>query len=394
MVKSGVLTKGNICGSAIFDCAKLYHRYKEIKDGEIKYGRKVGFDTADEANASCERYRLAFEKEARKLGMATMLDGSMSFLNYLKYFLEEILASRCKLSTYVVYSYSLYDHIIPCTIEDIALKKVNSDYLNKLLNKVSVYTNSSKRKAYEFLALALKQAVVEKRIPAFPQMEKCERNTTELQLFDKEQIRKLLQASSETDWYLEILLALFVGCRKGEILGLKYGDFSKEKGAISIERQIGMSKECVSDKEEKAVKIEKPPKTENSYRTIHVPPLVCREIEKRHEAILRTKEKYGVEYSDNDYLTCQENGESRGLSSINNALAKICERSGLPHATVHSLRHCYASILLEKGYEITVISGILGHSSINTTFEIYAGIIDSDREMTTYINEQFPIGEF
>ena len=41
----------------------------------------------------------------------------------------------------------------------------------------------------------------------------------------KRQLKQLLEVASKDNWYLEILLALFCGLRKGEILGLKFSDF-------------------------------------------------------------------------------------------------------------------------------------------------------------------------
>ncbi len=58
-------------------------------------------------------------------------------------------------------------------------------------------------------------------------------------IYSKEQIRTLLQAAYEYhSVYLEILLALFAGLRKGEIAGLRYSDFDPDKQTVRIERQI------------------------------------------------------------------------------------------------------------------------------------------------------------
>lgn len=50
------------------------------------------------------------------------------------------------------------------------------------------------------------------------------------------QIRKLLSVSSKSNIYLEILLTLFCGLSKGEILGLKYSDFNQKEGTLTIQR--------------------------------------------------------------------------------------------------------------------------------------------------------------
>lgn len=66
------------------------------------------------------------------------------------------------------------------------------------------------------------------------------RRKPSVKVLSRDKIKVMLTVASTTneDWYLEILLGLFGGLRKGEILGLKFKDVDFEKGTISIKRQI------------------------------------------------------------------------------------------------------------------------------------------------------------
>ena len=179
--------------------------------------------------------------------------------------------------------------------------------------------------------------------------------------------------------------------KKGEILGLKFQDFDFEKQTVRISRQlVGNLK--LKEKEftvtEYAV-IERNPKTENSYRILRVPKVVMQEVKRRQQLIELRKTDPGIEYKNFDYVCCQENGEPRSLTAMNQALTKICNRNGLANITVHGLRHMFATILIELGVPLFKISGLLGHSSVHTTYEYYCEIMDEQDKIIAFVNNTF-----
>ena len=190
---------------------------------------------------------------------------------------------------------------------------------------------------------------------------------------------------------MEILLALFCGLRKGEIQGLKFSDFDMRNQTVTIERQI-TSNPIIPKGQSKIEQyeiVERAPKTENSFRTLRVPDVVMCELEKRKYIVNNNKERLGSAYVDRDYISCQDNGLPHAVTSINNALLKICYRNALPHVTVHSLRHMFASILLEKNTPLIKISALLGHASVHTTFEYYCEVMDENEKIIDFMNSTF-----
>lgn len=316
-----------------------------------------------------------------------------TFKEYLVYWFQSIFVERAQSTTQYVFAYVLYDLLFPYLDETIKLRMVSTEYLNQLLKQVSTCCQSAGNKSREFLYLAMKDAVVHRFISNNPVIatKKYPRKKSKITILTKEQTKTLLAAAKYRSWFLEILLGLYCGMRKGEILGLKFSDFDLENRTVHIQRQlvadIKLNDNGLSILD--YTKIERDPKTENGNRAFGVPPIVLVELEKRRRAIQLQKELMGEAYIDSNYISSQKNGLPRGLSSMNTELNRLCARNNLPHITVHSLRHMFATIMMERGLSIAKVSGLLGHSSVHTTFEYYVEIMDSDTKMLEYMNQEF-----
>jgi len=322
-------------------------------------------------------------------------DENISLKNYLIYWLEEIYSAKIENTTRMLAAYTLYDLILPCMEQDIKLRYVNAEYLDALLSKVAKTCAYAGNKGREFLSLALKDAVIEGYLKNNPvgATKQYKRKAPTVTILSKAEIKRFLQVASKSDWYLEILLGLFCGLRKGEILGLKFEDWNEESGTLSIKRQI-TSNPIIKKGTSEIISYEvvaKQPKSENSYRCLRIPDVVAQELRRRRTCVESDKEKLGDSYVDGGYISVQGNGLPHAVTSMNTVLTKLCKRNGFPHITVHSLRHMYATILMEQGTSLAKISALLGHSSINTTFEYYCDVIDENDRIISFINDKFVI---
>lgn len=377
--------------AAFFEAGSWYHRLKLLQDdGTTKYTKKGGFNTRQEAELSGQKCEAEFQKAYRAYHAAKSSD--MKLDDYLRYWMEQIYSARIEGTTLRVAYYVLYDLLLPNMNQGIRLRYVNAEYLDELLAVVSKTCESAGNKSRELLNIALKEAVVLGYIHRnpVPDTKPYKRKPPKIAVLGKEKMKFFLEKVKDNRWYLEILLGLFLGLRKGEILGLKYGDFDIENRTVRISRQITATpKKIEGQKATGYLPLEKPPKTANSNRTLRVPEAVMKEVIARKLQNDLRKERLGDDYIDNGYLSCAENGLPHATSSFNNALTKLCSRNGLPHLTVHSLRHMYATILAEQGVPLMKISTLLGHSSVHTTFEYYCEVMDEQERILDFMNQAF-----
>lgn len=378
---------------SFFENNSWYHRTKVLQDdGTVKYSKKGGFATSQEADKSYDQYEAEFKKAYRAYELAHKVNTEVMLKDYLIYWFEEVFSQRVESTTRMVGAYAIYDLILPHIEYDIKVRYVNVEYLDALLVNVAKCSKSAGNKGREMLNLAFKEAVIAGYIKTNPVVntKPYKRLKPKITILSKEKIKVLLKAASQNSWYLEILLGLFCGLRKGEILGLKFSDFDFEKNTVYINRQI-VSNPVVekggSNIQEYGL-AERDPKTPNSFRVLRVPEVVMKEVKRRRLLINANKMKCS-DYRDKDYISCQENGCPHSLTSINNALTKLCSRNALPHVTVHGLRHMYATILIEMGVSLVKISALLGHSSVHTTFEYYCDVMDENENILAFMNNAF-----
>lgn len=378
---------------AFFERGSWYHRIKTIQnDGVVKYGKKGGFKTQAEAEKSYYKYSKEFlEKRKAKNNISQ----DVCLKEYLIYWFEEIYIQRVETNTQTLGFYVLYKLILPNITETRKVKMITTEYINYLLEKISKISYIGANKSREMLNQAL-QVIVGVCINENPvtKANKYPRKRKQIEILNKEQLKILLQVASKDIWYLEILLGLFAGLTRGEILGLKFEDFDIQKGTIKIERKLVKDSKIEKDEMENRLKVVKYDQVEkaleniNAYRKFKVPNIIITELIKRKNFVNCWK-AINKDYVDTSYVSCRTNGQPHCVTSINAYLTKICIKNNLPIISVNGLRHMFALILLEHKISLVKISALLGHSSVNTTFEYLYDAINENKEIISFMNNNF-----
>lgn len=202
-----------------FEGKSWYHRTKELQDDlTTKYGKKGGFETPEEAEKSYWEYEKRYQKKQRDIQIAKMQKTDVMLGDYLEYWFENIFSPRIETTTRMVRAYTLYNLILPSMEADIKLKYISVEYLDALLERVAKICPSAGNKGRELLSIAMKDAARDKFISynPMPETKPYPRAKPKVRVLGKEKLKDFLEAASKNPWYLEILLGLFCGLRKGD----------------------------------------------------------------------------------------------------------------------------------------------------------------------------------
>lgn len=186
----------------------------------------------------------------------------------------------------------------------------------------------------------------------------------DIRILRLDEIQPFLNAIAEVDLNEKIAyeLALFMGLRRSEILGLKESDVDIVSGMIDIHstRHRVDGEDVTADT-----------KTKRSTRTLAMPDILLLDIAR----LLQIHRDFPYEKS--DYLIQDGFGNPLSPQALSSRLVRLEEKKGLPIVTIHGLRHTYASLLHSRGVDMAQISAELGHSNLSTTQNIYTHIIKS-----------------
>ena len=84
--------------------------------------------------------------------------------------------------------------------------------------------------------------------------------------------------------------------------------------------------------------------------------------------------RLGSKWVDHDRLFVKWNGEPMNNNTPYFWFREFCNENNFRFCDIHSLRHFYASALINEGVDAAAVSGALGHSVISTTTSIYCHV--------------------
>jgi integrase len=321
---------------------------------------------------------------------------------YLEYWLTELLPGTVKPSTQASYADLTRRHLIPA-LGHIQLAKLSKDDVRRFLrDKANGHRIHAKTfgngvvarrtgaplsgRTVHYLHAILRRALEDARREDLiarnvaREVKPVRYERKEFQPLTPAEARKLLAAAEGDRLYPLYVLALLLGLRRGELLGLRWSAIDLDAGTLRVKdslQRVGGELRFTGTK------------THRSRRTIPLPK-VCVDVLKQHRQRQAAQRAEAEEWADPDLVFTTARGTPLEPQNVYRHFKALCAAAGVRAVRFHDLRHSCASLLFELGVPLRVIMEILGHTQITTTSEIYTHILPTQyREVAVALDGWF-----
>ena len=193
-----------------------------------------------------------------------------------------------------------------------------------------------------------------------PRISMRSRSTPEV--WTASQLAQFLAHTAHLRLYPALHLTATTGMRRGEVAGLRWGDWNPQTHRLSIAR----SRQAIP-----GGTVEVPTKTASGRRSV--------DLDAGTERILATWRRRqahdGHPTGLNDSMYTNTNGDPINPESLTQLFDRKVHSSGLPRIRFHDLRHTHASLLAATGEPIKVVSERLGHAHPGFTMDTYQHVM-------------------
>lgn len=180
-----------------------------------------------------------------------------------------------------------------------------------------------------------------------------------------------IKADPQVPVRIPILLALKLGLRREEILGLRFSDINWEESYMDIQNTVTKVIEVVEEEKTKSAA---------SCRRLYFDASMKEFLWSVKEKQDFYKSVLGPEYEDTDHVYVRDDGRQYYPDTVNKQLKKFLKKHKLTPVGLHELRHTYCTFLIASGADIKTVQAAMGHSDSRMTVELYAHIVDEKKK--------------
>ncbi len=203
-----------------------------------------------------------------------------------------------------------------------------------------------------------------------------------IEFFDDDECKLLINSlqdfsGNKLKYKVAILLDIFSGVRRGELVGLEWSDVDFKNETIEVNKSTQyLPEKGIFDTD---------PKTESSNRIVPIPNYITNVLLEYKDWYDEQKDLYGDKWIDSNKLFVQANGKPMHPDTLGKWYKTHIESLGLPVVKLHVIRHTNTTLLISQNVDIATVSARLGHASINTTIKYYVHPLQKNMRKAAYV---------
>lgn len=330
--------------------------------------------TPKKAEKLAQEYAYEFERQCKGY---VSFNENMRFSELAEWYFTNFAPVELKASTVYTYTGQYRNHIEP-VLGNMKLKDITTPKLTQVMQSYNL-NPATVRKLYVIVQSIFKRGMEQGFLrdnPCHNVVLPKNKEKNKVMALSEDELKRFVKLLDEKpadeDFKRIIRVLLFTGMRSGECFALRWEDIDFERMSISIRHtlnDIGGKHELTS------------PKTKKSIRTIGMSETVASVFKAQKEYTDELKIALGENYAHPEMVFPSANGNYRDRSSVLTSLKRFTKGTEFEGLTLHKLRHCNATMLLNMGVDLKDISDHLGHCDINVTADIYADVLSTTRKV-------------
>ncbi|MFI7018693.1 tyrosine-type recombinase/integrase [Streptomyces sp. NPDC050164] len=300
---------------------------------------------------------------------------SAKLSDWLPYWLDNVIKPRRKLSTFDKYEAHVRLYLVPLLgakrLESLGVADVRR-FLVRLEKETTAATaKESHRVLRSALSSACREELIARNVAKLVEPPRTDKPELHPETLD------FLAASRKDPLYAAFVLAIAMGLRRGEIVGLRWSDLDLDNRVLYVRHQVQRRRGVLYDDDPKS----------RRRRAVPLPALCIAPLRWHRLRQADARAKAGERWQESDYVFATRTGRPVEPRNLYRSFTRVAVSAGLRVIRLHDARHGTATLLTAAGVAPRVVMEILGHSQISITMDVYTHVVqDTQREAMSHMD--------
>ncbi|MGA6157337.1 site-specific integrase [Stenotrophomonas sp. NPDC087984] len=316
------------------------------------------------------------ECDAKRRVLLAKVDGgipvptrSAKLSEWLPYWLDNVIKPRRTPTTWAKYETHVRRYLVPQlgkkSLERLSVRDVRTALKAIAAASSSATAKESHKVLRSALSAACREELITRNVVTLVEAPKVD--AYEGQLWTLEETLAFILTARRDPLYAAFMLAIGLGLRRGELIGLRWQDIDLDGRTLQVRKQWQRVRGEYYEGETKT----------RRKRTLPLPLLCVAPLrwQRMRQQVMR--DKAGADWRETDLVFTTRTGRPVEGSNVLRSFHRLSAKAGVPHIRVQDTRHGAATLLAAGNVHPRVAMEILGHSKISVTMDVYTHVPDA-----------------